>query len=224
MQHLPLQLKKTTYWYKVMCGYECFILSKSMHYYLLIFKGSCLNHLKYRSHNAQNRRSGEISSCIFETYNNAVVNHGCHIYNTAADMAMEKMSPCTYENHGIPQCKCVLCCFEKCPSIFLPIKESNKGTTNMCTTIRFHVYCNVLSCTVHRKSPYHEQKTWSLWSTVASSDSTAKVYTLKELVLLLASITEFHEKNYIPAIKRLVFHLPYVSILGTHHCGKERCK
>ena len=46
--------------------------------------------LKYRSQNAQNKRSSEISSHIFETYKNAVRPHGCHIYNTAADMAMEK--------------------------------------------------------------------------------------------------------------------------------------
>ena len=50
---------------------------------------------------------------------------------------------------------------------------------------------------------------------------TAKVYTQKELVLIETSITEFHEKFYILEIQKLVFHLLHVSILITHHCGKE---
>ena len=65
--------------YKVMCGYECCISPKSIHYSLLTWRDNCLKHLKYRSHNAQNRRSGKISSRIFETYNNAVQPHGFHI-------------------------------------------------------------------------------------------------------------------------------------------------
>ena len=32
---LPPQLKNTTSWYKVMCGCECFVSTKSMHYSLL---------------------------------------------------------------------------------------------------------------------------------------------------------------------------------------------
>ena len=48
---------------------------------------------KYRSHNAQNRRFGEISSGMFEKYKNSVRPHGCHIYNTSTDMAMEKCFP-----------------------------------------------------------------------------------------------------------------------------------
>ena len=74
--------------YKVMCGCECCISSKSMHSYLLTWRDHRLKQLKDKNHNAQNRRSGEISSRIFETYNNAVGPHGFHIYNTDADMEM----------------------------------------------------------------------------------------------------------------------------------------
>ena len=34
-----------------------------------------------------------------------------------------------------------------------------------------------------------------------------------------SSIVDFYQQFYIPEIKKLVFHLPHVLILGTHHCG-----
>ena len=52
--------------YKLMCGCECCIYSKIMHLSLLTCHDFNLKHLKGRSHNAQNRRSGESSSRIFE--------------------------------------------------------------------------------------------------------------------------------------------------------------
>ena len=84
-----------------MCGCECCISAKIMHSSLLTWSNRCLKHLKDRSPNAQNRRSGEIYSRVFETYNNTVRPHGFHIYSTAVDMAMAKMCPCTYKNHGL---------------------------------------------------------------------------------------------------------------------------
>ena len=71
-----------------MYGCECFVSSKSMSYSLLTQCDCHLKHLKDRSHNVQNRRSGEISSRIFETYNNYVRPHGLGICNTATEMAM----------------------------------------------------------------------------------------------------------------------------------------
>ena len=71
---------------------------KIIHPSLLTCHDICLKHLKDRSHNAQNRRSDEISSHIFETYNNDVRPHGCHIYNTAVYMAMKIMCPCIYKH------------------------------------------------------------------------------------------------------------------------------
>ena len=97
----PPQLKKMTSQYKVMWGCECLISSKSMHSYLLTCQYSCLKYLKYIIRNAQNIRSGEISSRIFEIYRNVVRYHGCDIYNTTAGMAMAKICPFTYKHHGI---------------------------------------------------------------------------------------------------------------------------
>ena len=79
--------------YKVMCGCECCISAKIMHSSLLTWHDRHIKQLKYRSHNAKNRRSGELYIHIFETYKNSVRPHGYHIYNSSAYMAMEKCVP-----------------------------------------------------------------------------------------------------------------------------------
>ena len=35
-------------------------------------------------------------------------------------------------------------------------------------------------------------------------------------------IADFHMSFYIPEIQKLAFHLSYVQILGTNHCGNTR--
>ena len=60
-------------------------------------------------------------------------------------------------------------------------------------------------------------------STGHSSVTHGKVYTCKDLVLLETLMSEFNNKYYITEIQKLAFHLPHVSIIGTHHCGKELC-
>ena len=67
----------------------------NINYSLLTRYDHRLKHLKCTSYNVQNISYGEISSRIYETYNNAVRSHGCHIYNTTADMTMATMFPCT---------------------------------------------------------------------------------------------------------------------------------
>ena len=177
------------YRYKVMCSYECCISSKSIYSSLLTWRDNFLKHLKYRSHNAQKRRSGKISSRIFETFKNAVQPHGCHIQDNAADMAMATMCTCTYKNHGIPHRKCVFRFCDKCPSIALPSQEANKDTTNTYPTVIFNVYCNVSRCNAHDWRPYYEQTTCWLCSTVTSSERTSKLYTQRGLVLIETSLT-----------------------------------
>ena len=61
-----------------MCGCEFCISAKSMHSYLLTWRDSHIKHLKDISHNEKNRRSGELSSRLFETYKNDVRPHGFH--------------------------------------------------------------------------------------------------------------------------------------------------
>ena len=128
---------------------------QNFHSYLLTWYNSFFKNLKDRSHNAQNRRSGEISSRIFENCMNAVIPHGYHVYSTSADMAMETIFPWTSKQHGLTHWKCLLCCCDKCPSIFLPSQWANKDTTNTCPAMQLHFYRNFSRCTVHVQRTYH---------------------------------------------------------------------
>ena len=64
---LPPHLNKMNSQYKVICGCECCKSAKSIHYSLLTWRYRRLKYLKGISYNAPNRRSGEISSHVFET-------------------------------------------------------------------------------------------------------------------------------------------------------------
>ena len=75
---------------------------------------------------------------------------------------------------------------------------------------------------MHSSHTYHEQTICSICYTVPSYESTDKVYTQKDLVLLETSIAEFYEMFYILDILKLEFHLPHVRILETHQYSKER--
>ena len=76
-----------------------------MHLSLSIWCDRNLKNLKDRIHNAQNRRSVELLSHLFETYKNDVRPHGGHIYNYAADMDMATIFPCPSQHHELPHCK-----------------------------------------------------------------------------------------------------------------------
>ena len=54
-----------------MCGCECYIYAKIIHSPLLSWRDSSLKEPKYKSQNAQSRRSGEKSHHIYETYKNS---------------------------------------------------------------------------------------------------------------------------------------------------------
>ena len=65
---LPPQLNNSTDQYKLICSCECSISVKSIHSSLLTWSDCRLKHLKDRSNNAKNRRSGKLSSRLNETY------------------------------------------------------------------------------------------------------------------------------------------------------------
>ena len=56
----------------------------------------------------------------------------------------------------------------------------------------------------------------------SSPDISTKIYTRKEPVMMEKTIYAFNTSFYITAIQNLAFHLPYVRILGTNHCGEMR--
>ena len=67
----------------------------------------------------KHRRSGELSSSLFETYKNDVRPHGCHIYNFYVDINTETMCQCTSQHHGLLHWEFVLLCFKKFPGVHL---------------------------------------------------------------------------------------------------------
>ena len=109
-------------------------------------------------------------------------------------MAMATMCTCPSQHHGLPHCKCVLRCWNKCPIIIITNQEINTYATKICSTIRFNVYCNVSRFSVHGIRPYEEWKIFSMCSTDIISVTPGKIYTKKELVLLETLISEFHKK------------------------------
>ena len=155
-----------------------------MYFFLLTWRNFHLKHLKYISHNAQNRRSVELLSRIFETNKNSGRPHECHIYNSDEDIAMKKMCLCNSQYHGLPHWKYLLQFCEKFPGISIPNQETNTDKTNTCLTIRFHVYHNVSHCTVHGIRPYEERTIYSMCCTDIIYIKTRKVYTRTELVLI----------------------------------------
>ena len=76
--------------------------------------------IKDQSHNVHSRISVEITSRIFETYENAARLHGCHIHNTASDMVMLTMCTFPFPHNELPHLKCMLCRYDKLTSILIP--------------------------------------------------------------------------------------------------------
>ena len=103
--------------------------------------------------------------------------------------------------------------------IFLT-KKKNEETT---PSIRFHVYHIIGRCTAHGRIPLKDKKICYMCEQQYLPDSSTKIYTRNELVVMETTISYFHTSFYIPAIQKLSSHLPHVRIIGTNHCGKLRC-
>ena len=86
--------------------------------------------LKYQRKNSQNKRSGEKSNCIYETYKNTVMSHGRHIYAKAYDMEKAKLCAYPQSDHALPYWKCVMLCCAKCTSLNIPEQETDDQYSN----------------------------------------------------------------------------------------------
>ena len=72
---------------------------------------------------------------------------------------------------------------------------------------------------MHRRRPLDENKICRLCFQDLATVTPAKLYTIKEIVMIETSIADLHISLYIPEIQNLAFHLPHIHILGTNHCG-----
>ena len=98
-------------------------------------------------------------------------------------------------------------------------------TNNQIGIITMHIlqYMSYLSlnCMVYSacKMPTRWKETNCLYFQDQTNVTPAKIYTIKELVIMETSIAYFHTSLYIPEIQKLAFHLPCVCILGNNNCG-----
>ena len=67
--------------------------------------------LKEQKHNTHKRRSGEMTSHIFETNKNYVMTHGWNIHKKESDMTIATIHPFLSDQHVFNQWKILLRCF-----------------------------------------------------------------------------------------------------------------
>ena len=75
-------------------------------------------------HNAQNRRSNEITNHVYVRYKNYVIPRGKHMFKSASDMEMTTICAYTSSQYYLPHWKCVLRCCAEFPQINMPSFES----------------------------------------------------------------------------------------------------
>ena len=112
----------------------------------------------------------------------------------------------------------MICC-AKCPNVNLPDQEIDYQYSDSSPSISFHVYHIIARCSTHGRIPLNDKKHCRKCENNVASEQSTKVYTRKEIVMMEKTISNFYTSSYIPEIQKLAFHIPYVQILGTSHCG-----
>ena len=124
---------------------------------MLSWRDRYLKKIKYQSQNAQNKKSGEKSHHIYETYKNTVMQHGRHIYAKSSDMAHATMCAYPQSDHAMPHWKYVLQCCSDYPFINVPDQETDNHNSDTTPSIKFHLYHIVACCTYHGRIPLKEK-------------------------------------------------------------------
>ena len=114
-------------------------------------------------------------------------------------------------------CIAILC---DCPCINIPEQETTKKHDENTPSIRFHIYHIIGRCTTHGRISLEYKNMCYMCKQESLPDTSTKIYTRKELVMMETKISDFHTSFYIPAIQKMSFNLPHVRILGTNHCGE----
>ena len=118
--------------------------------------------------------------------------HGNHIYAKASYMANATM--CTYpqSENVLPHWKCVLPCCADCPCINIPDQETTKKHDKTTPSIRFHIYHTIGRCTTHGRISLKDKNICYMCKQESLPDSSTKIYTRKELVMMETTISDFH--------------------------------
>ena len=161
-----------------MCGCECCISSKSIHYSLLSWR-DCYKKLKSQSQNSQNRRSGEKENHIYETYKNTVITHGRHIYDKASDVAKATMCSYPHSDHALPHWNCVLRCCAKCPYVNPTDQETDYQYSDTTPSICFHIYHLIARTKAHGMLPLNGKTVFRICKQDYASEKFTKIDTIK---------------------------------------------
>ena len=137
---------------------------------------------------------------------------------------MEEATMCAnlHYDHVLTYWKCVLRGCAQCPVIKIPDQETYDKHPNPIHSIRFHIYHLIAHCKEHGRLPLSDKKScWECQHDTASVKPT-KIYTIKDIVMMETTTSNFHTSFIIPSIQKLAFHIPHVQIIGTNHCGDSR--
>ena len=124
--------------------------------------------------------------------------HGRHIYAKSYDMAKGKMCAYSYSDHALPHWKCVLRCCAQCPSINIPDQETYYKHPKPSPSINFHIYHLIACYTKHDRLLLTHNKSCRECQQDTASEKSTKIYTIKELVMMETTISNFHTSFFIP--------------------------
>ena len=159
---------------------------------------------------------------MYETYKNAVMPHGHHIYAKSSDMANATMCAYPQSYNSLPHRKGVLKLCANYTCINLPEQEIYNQYSDTTPSIQFHIYHIIAHFTAHGRIPFKDKEICCKCRQESSTDKSTKIYTRKDIFMTETTIYDFNISFYITAIQRLSFNLPHVQILGTNSCGELR--
>ena len=110
-------------------------------------------------------------------------------------------------------------CCDQCPSINITDQETDDKNPNPSPSISFHIYYLIERCTKHGGLMLTDNKSCCECQHDTVSVQSTKIYTIKELLRMEKTFSNFHTSFFIPEIQKLEFHIPHIQILGTNHCG-----
>ena len=174
-----------------MCGCECCIYAKRIHASLISWRDWYLKNSNIKS--KMLKTEGPVKCfCMYETYKNAVMPHGHHIYAKSSDMANATMCAYPQSYNSLPHRKGVLKLCANYTCINLPEQEIYNQYSDTTPSIQFHIYHIIGCCTSRRRIPLKDKKICRKCKHESSTDKSTKIYTRKELVMTETTIYNFH--------------------------------
>ena len=215
---LPPQLRTMSFSDKQLCGCACCTITKLVHECLLKFRFKILSRAVSSASVAT--RKDVNNKLSLDQYRSQVMKKDGHIYPHPRDVL--PAITCKYVSEfNLPKWSCVMGRCDMCPDIVLPEFESDPNNNH---DISFGDYRYILKCKVHGVLEADASECQKCVQNVqkGTMDREERMSRRKEITLLTTSIYDFHQKVYIPYMKRYKYHMALVSLLSKNHCKKMR--